>query len=86
MKTKIVLLLALISCTHRSDEKMVAQKLQLIIGEPVTCLQTYQGEGFLCKSESKKNYFCPYDADSQCFFTPRLKLEEPLAEKLTGSN
>lgn len=82
----VILLLALSCNNKREKEEMVANKLQIIIGEPVTCLQVYTHEGFLCRSASKKNYYCPYDLYSECFFTPNLKLEEPPAEKLTGSN
>lgn len=82
MLIKIILLalgLLLTSC-HRTLTS-VTSELKSITGEAVTCFDIDSGDsGWLCRSESKKYYYCPYQSTRDCWFTTRLMLLDPPVE------
>lgn len=79
---KIILLsigLLLTSC-NRSSTQGVAQEIKSITGESVVCFEITNRAGWLCRSDTKKNYYCPFDSSIDCWFTTRLMLLDPLIE------
>lgn len=67
-------LLGAVNCQGRTSEKSTELELKLILGEPVTCYKIYPDSGYLCRTEVKKNYYCPDSGKIACFYTDRLVL------------
>jgi hypothetical protein len=78
---KTVLLLITVSACQRDGELSTVKELETITGDKMTCFQIYDDAGFLCKSTSGHNYYCPRNNQKDCFFTLRIQLQDIQAEK-----
>lgn len=84
MKFQVYMFLVLLGCDRKSD-LITAEELKSIIGEEVTCFSTYEDSGYICRSDSKKTYYCPQNKTKDCFYTPRLILLDAPVEKNINS-
>ena len=86
MRRLLTVLLMSISCIGCDNERAkiddVKLEMLLLLGENTDCDNVVLGEGFLCKSETGRNYYCPKDSRKKCFFTARLLLVDKPAEKV----
>jgi hypothetical protein len=79
MRITLLVMTLLFGCER--TEVTAKEHLEVLLGEEVECFEVHAGEGFLCRSKSGRNYYCPKDKRSFCFFSSRLQLLDPPIEK-----